>query len=78
MYDISARINLSENELISIDGGSVIKEGVQLASFSIWSNEQNVSYKGSIDSQEKCDVTFAIDTFISNIKAELESNPVKL
>ena len=79
VYNINARVNLNDGNLQSIDGGVVRKGNDVIATFSsTWSNEQNVSYKGVLTREEKCDVTFAIDDFIADTKTEIETNPIEL
>ena len=77
-YDINARVNLNDGNLQSVDSGVVKKGEVVVATFSMWSNEQNVSYKGTLIREEKCDVTFAIDDFIADTKSEIENNPINI
>lgn len=77
-YDIGARVNLNEGNLQSIDGGVVKKDDTFVATFYVSLNEQNVSYRGVLTREEKCDITFAIDDFVADIKAEIETNPIVL
>ena len=78
VYDINAKANLNDGNLQSVDSGVVKKGEAVVATFSMWSNEQNVSYKSALTREEKCDVTFAIDDFIADTKTEIETNPIEL
>lgn len=78
VYNISANINLNDNELNSIDSGFVMKDGVQVATFSMWSNSLTPSFQNVTDPMEMCNILMAITTFIADIKNELNSNPIEI
>ena len=75
-YEISARANLNERNLTSVDGGVVIKDGVQVATFSMWSNSLTPSFQGVADVMEMCAILTAITTFIADVKSEINDNPI--
>lgn len=77
-YDISARVNLNENNINSIDSGVVKKDGVQIVTFTMWSNSLTPSFQGITDPVEMCEVLMAITTFIADIKTELENSPINI
>lgn len=77
-YDINARANLNEGNLSSIDSGFVMKDGVQVATFSMWSNSLTPSFQNVTDPMEMCDILMAITTFIADVKNELNSNPIEI
>ena len=78
VYDINAKANLNEGNLQSVDSGVVTKEGVQVATFSMWSNNLTPSFHNVADVMEMCAILTSITTFVSDIKASLELNPIKL
>lgn len=78
VYDINARVNLNEGNLHSVDGGIVIKEGVQVATFSMWSNNLNPSFQSINDPMEMCNILMAITAFIGDTKTEIETNPIEI
>ena len=77
-YDISARANLNENNLSSIDGGMVKKGEEQVATFSMWSNSLTPSFQNVTDPMEMCAILMAITTFIADAKKEIEDNPINI
>lgn len=77
-YEISARANLNENNLASIDAGLVMKDGNQIATFTMHSNSLTPSFQNVTDPMEMCNVLMAITAFIANVKTEIETNPIIL
>ena len=77
-YDISARANLDDGNLQSVDSGVVMKEGAQVATFSMWSNNLTPSFQGVTDVMEMCAILTAITTFIADTKTEIETNPINI
>lgn len=77
-YDISARANLNDGNLQSVDSGVVMKEGVQVATFSMCSNNLTQSFQGVTDVMEMCEILTTITTFIGDTKTEIETNPIEL
>lgn len=64
VYDINCTINVNNKTVGNIDGGMVMKEGVNVASFNRWdANNLNVTYMG-IDTEAQCAVNAAINEFI--------------
>lgn len=78
VYNISARANLNENNLTSIDGGMVKKGEEQVATFSMWSNSLTPSFQNVTDPMEMCNILMAITTFIADVKNELNANPIEI
>ena len=77
-YDINAKANLNEGNLQSVDSGVVTKEGVQVATFSMWCNNLTPSFHNVTDVMEMCAILTAITTFIGDTKTEIETNPIEL
>lgn len=64
VYDINCTINVNNKTVGNIDGGMVMKNGVTVASFNRWDeNNLNVTYMG-IDTEAQCAVNAAINEFI--------------
>lgn len=78
VYDIKCNANFNNNVLNSIDGGSVMKDGIQVATFSMWSNNLTPSFQNVTDAVEMCNILMAITAFIGNIKNEIEANPIEV
>ena len=77
-YDIQAKANLNDGNLQSVESGVVTKEGAQVATFSMWSNNLNPSFHNVTDVMEMCAILTAITTFIADTKTEIETNPIEL
>lgn len=76
VYDINATCDISGNSLNNINNGYVIKDGVQVATFSMYSSF-TPSFKNATD-PEMCNILMAITTFIADVKNELNSNPIEI
>ena len=64
VYDISCTLNVNNGKVGNIDGGMVMKEAANVASFNRWdANNLNVTYMG-IDTEAQCAVNAAINEFI--------------
>lgn len=77
-YDINAKANLNEGNLQSVDSGVVTKEGVQVATFSMWSNNLTPSFQNVADVMEMCAILTAITTFIADVKTKIENEPINI
>ena len=78
VYDIKANANLQGDNLSSMDSGVVMKDGVQVATFSMWGDNFNPSFNNVSDVMEMCAILTAITTFIANVKSELANNPIEI
>lgn len=79
VYDIKCNANLNNNVLNSIDSGSVMKDGIQVATFSMWSNNLTPSFQNvTDDDDEMCNILKAITTFIKDVKNKIETNPIEV
>lgn len=77
-YEITAKVNINENKVNSIDGGRVIKDGVDVASFSKWDNgRSNKEFKGVSD-EEECVILMEINSFIRNVYEKVETEPIQV
>ena len=78
VYDIKCNANLNNNVLNSIDSGSVMKDDIQVATFSMWSNNLTPSFQNITDATEMCNIIMAITTFIADVKNKIETNPIEV
>lgn len=77
-YDITARVNISENKVNSVDSGRVVKEGVEVASFSKWEeNQLNVNFNG-VDVMEMCSILTEVNSFYNNVVEKVENEPINI
>ena len=78
VYDIKANANLQGDNLSSMDSGVVMKDDVQVATFSMWGENFNPSFNNVSDVMEMCAILTSITTFIANVKSELANNPIEI
>jgi hypothetical protein len=78
VYDIKCNANINNGVLNSIDSGIVIKDDVQVATFSMWANNLTPSFQNVTDATEMCNILMAITSFIEDTKKEIETNPIHL
>lgn len=78
VYDIKCNANINNGVLNSIDSGFVLKDDVQVATFSMWSNNLTPSFQNVTDATEMCAILMAITSFIDATKNEIETNPIQV
>ena len=77
-YDITANVNINGNKVDNISGGRVIKEGIEVASFSKWGeNNTNFSFNG-VDSLEMCAIITDVTAFCANVSEKVTNEPIEL
>ena len=77
VYDINANVNISGNSVNSIDGGSVKKDDVQVATFSMYGGNVNTTYN-NLTKEEKCAVIYAVDDFIEAVKTKVQTETIEI
>lgn len=78
VYDITANINVVGGKVSNIDSGVVTKNGVEVASFSKWGeNNSNKSFYGVSD-EEQCIILNEINAFCRNVNEKLEVEPITI
>lgn len=78
VYDITANVNVNENKVSNIDNGRVSKNGVEVASFSKWGeNNSNKSFYGVSD-EEQCVILNEINAFCRNVNEKVEAEPITI
>ena len=78
VYDIKGNVNYQYGKMASIDSGRVSKNGVDMASFNHWSdNNQQVTWI-NCPIEEKDDIQRVIDAFVADVKEEIAGTNVTL
>lgn len=78
VYNITANINVVGGKVSSIDSGVVTKDGVEVASFSKWGeNNSNKSFYGVTD-EEQCIILNEINAFCRYVNEKLEVEPITI
>ena len=78
VYNITANINVVGGKVSSIDSGVVTKDGVEVASFSKWGeNNSNKSFYGVSD-EEQCIILNEINAFCRNVNEKVEVEPITI
>lgn len=76
VYDISANVNIDNSKVRNYDAGVVLKDGVQVANFSKWSdNNQSLNFQTG-DIMEMCNIITAVNTFYTDVATEVTTNPI--
>lgn len=78
VYDIKCNVNINNGALSSIDGGFVVKDEAQVATFSMWANNLTPSFQNVTDANEMCAILMAITSFIDATKKEIGTNPIQV
>ena len=78
VYDITANINVVGGKVSNIDSGVVTKNGVEVASFSKWGeNNSNKSFYGVSD-EEQSIILNEINAFCRNVNEKVEAEPITI
>ena len=78
VYDINANVNISGNSVNSIDGGSVKKDDVQVATFSRWGeNSLNINFM-NVDAIEMCTIITEVNAFCQAVNEKVVAEPIEL
>lgn len=78
VYDIKCNANINNGALNSIDSGIVVKDDVQVATFTMWASNLTPSFQNVTDATEMCAILMAITSFIDATKKEIETNPIQV
>nr|DAD81689.1 MAG TPA: hypothetical protein [Myoviridae sp. ct9Ns12] len=71
VYDIEADAEVNNGVVNNINSGTVKKDGSQVATFNSYGNE-NLSINHNVgERQEQCEITAAVNTFITDTKAKV-------
>lgn len=71
VYDIEADAEVNNGVVNYINSGTVKKDGSQVATFNSYGNE-NLSINHNVgEKQEQCEITAAVNTFITDTKAKV-------
>lgn len=78
VYDINANVNISGNNVTSIDGGSVKKDDVQVAIFSRWGeNSLNINFM-NVDAMAMCSIITEVNTFIEAVETKVQTETIEI
>ena len=77
-YEISARVNINEGKVVSIDGGRVIKEGIEVASFSKSGENSSSKRFYGVTAAEEIDILEEINNFCFYAIEKAENEPFKI
>jgi hypothetical protein len=78
VYDINANVNISGNSVTSIDGGSVKKDDVQVATFSRWGeNSLNINFM-NVDAMAMCSIITEVNAFIEGVETKVQTETIEL
>lgn len=78
VYDIKCNAKINNGALNSIDSGFVVKDDVQVATFTMWASNLTPSFNNVTDATEMCNILMAITSFIEDTKNEIETNPIQV
>lgn len=78
VYNIKGNVNYQSGNAASVDSGSVIKDGVEYATFNHWSDTNQQVTWSNCPKEEKDDVQIAIDAFIATVREEIQGTTVTL
>lgn len=77
-YEITAKVNISGNSVNSIDGGSVKKDDVQVATFSRWGeNSLNINFM-NVDAMAMCSIITEVNAFIEAVETKVQTETIEI
>lgn len=77
VYDVEANFQIQDNTSESVDDGSVVRDGVQLATFSKWNVTLNPSFQTE-DVEEQCKVLVVINEFIASVVKNVKTSTINI
>lgn len=77
-YDITARVNIEGNTVSTIDGGRVVKDGIEVASFSKWSENSSQKRFNGVSDEEQSIILNEINAFCRNVAEKVNNEPIEL
>lgn len=73
-YNIAANVNIDSGSVVnSIDSGNVIKEGIEIATFNAYSDNNLQINFNNVATSEQCTVITAVNAFIADVRAKAAS-----
>lgn len=74
VYDIAADANIENMNVTNFDQGTVTKDGVQIAYFSCYGeNNLSMNYQ-NVESANQCAILEAVNEFMTDVKANVASS----
>lgn len=78
VYDINANVNIGGSNVTSIDGGSVKKDDVQVATFSRWGeNSLNINFM-NVDAMTMCSIITEVNAFIEGVETKVQTETIEI
>lgn len=77
-YEISARVNINEGKVDSIDGGRVVKEGVEVASFSKYGENRSSKQFYGVTAEKETEILEEINNFCFYAIEKVGNEPFKI
>lgn len=78
VYDITANVNISGNNVNSIDEGRVKKDGAEWATFTRYDgNHLNINFM-NVDATEMCNIITAVNEFNANVTAKVAEKTIEI
>ena len=77
-YDITARVNIEGNTVSTIDGGRVVKDGIEVASFSKWGENNSQKRFNGVSDEEQSIILNEINAFCRNVTEKVTDEPIEL
>lgn len=70
-YNIAANVNIDSGNVVNnVDGGSVMKDGMEIASFSSSSTENLQINFNNVAASEQCTIITSVNTFIADVRTK--------
>lgn len=75
VYDISCNVNIdSGNTVTSVESGSVLKDGIEVATFSSGGTDNLQIGYNSVKQEEQCAIINVVNEFISSVREKTAGN----
>ena len=74
VYDIEANVNIQALNVYGFESGVI---NVQVATFSMWGEDLNPSFKG-LSGTERCAVLMAINDFIESVEVNVAASSINI
>lgn len=72
VYDIESNVNIQGQNVNGFESGVIKKDNIQVATFSMWGEDLNPSFKG-LSGTERCAVLMAINDFIESVEVKVST-----
>lgn len=70
-YNIAANVNIDSGSVVnSIDSGNVIKEGIEIATFNAYSDNNLQINFNNVAASEQCTIITSVNAFIADVRTK--------